>query len=327
MRVLFAGTPEIAVPTLTAIHASSHELVGVLTAPDRPRGRGRKPARPVVADAAVELGPQSQSADRAIPVLQPETLRTQAREEVSRLEPGVLVCFAYGRIFGPRFLDLFPHGGLNVHPSLLPRYRGPAPIPAAILAGDAETGITVQRLALEMDTGDIVLQDPIALDGTETSSSLGRYVAERAGELVVRVLDALEAGTVEPRAQDHAAASYTRLVSKEDGEIDWTRPAAEIERMVRAYDPWPRAWTVMDGERLAILEAALAPEGRGNLASASAPGTILGVDKELGILVETGNGLLALQRLHLQSRKPLEWRSFVNGMQELAGTVLGGKSA
>ncbi len=329
MRVLFAGTPEIAVPTLIAIHESRHELVGVLTAPDRPKGRSRTPSPSPVALATRTRDPGSED---SIPLLKPEHLRTAAREEVASLAPDILVCFAYGKIFGPRFLDLFPHGGINVHPSLLPRFRGPAPIPAAPLAGDAETGITVQQLALEMDTGDLVLQERIPLDGSETSLTLGSHVAGAAGPLVVRTLDAMDAGPLPTsrgetdvwvRAQDHDAATYTALVQKADGEIDWNRPAVEIERMVRAYDPWPRAFTSLRGERLAILEAALPPIGV-HASSESSPGTITGVDKRFGILIETGNGPLAVQRLHLHSRKPLDWRSFVNGVKDLVGTTLGG---
>lgn len=316
MRVLFAGTPEIAVPTLRDIHASAHSIAGILSAPDRPRGRGRSLHPSPVAEAAAALDP-------GIPVLKPDQLRTEAREAVSQLEPEILVCFAYGKIFGPRFLGLFSRGGVNVHPSLLPRFRGPAPIPAAILGGDDETGITVQELAREMDTGAILLQERIRLDGTETSETLGRTVAGAAGGLVVRVLDSLDA--LVPQEQDHRLATYTRLVEKADGVIDWSADAATIERTVRAYDPWPRATTSLRGERLAVLAAAVVPGNHESVSLPSGvPGTVLGVDKELGILVETGNGPLALQRLHLQSRKPLDWRSFLNGVQDITGTVLGG---
>ncbi|MFW5744778.1 MAG: methionyl-tRNA formyltransferase [Spirochaetota bacterium] len=318
MRVLFAGTPQIAVPTLRAIAGSDHELVGVLTAPDRARGRGRSVRISPVKDLALELG---------VPVLQPESLRGDARREVAALEPDVLACFAYGRIFGPRFLKLFPHGGLNVHPSLLPRHRGPAPIPAAILSGDVETGVTIQELALEMDAGDILAQERIPLTGTETTASLGEAVAPVGGRLLVDVLDALERGDVRAVPQDPSHATYTSLVKKEDGRIDWRESAAKIDRMVRAYTPWPRAFTTWGDERLNILEAVPVEQpaaGGDAVPAAGTPGRVLRVDTENGVLVETGNGLLALRKLQLQSRNPLEWRSFLNGVNGFLGAVLGG---
>jgi methionyl-tRNA formyltransferase len=312
MRVLFAGTPDIAVPSLRALAASGHELVGVLTAVDRPRGRGRAVQCSPVKELALELG---------VPVLQPETLRSEARREVDALEPDLLACFAYGKIFGPRFLELFRLGGVNVHPSLLPRHRGPAPLPAAILAGDAQTGVTVQRLALEMDAGDILAQESFPLTGTETTASLGEAVAPLGGRLLVEVLDRFERGEIEPRPQDPSQATYTRLVQKEDGRIDWCSSAATIDRMVRAYSPWPKAFTTWRGERLNVLEAICIPEPAD---SEAVPGRVLRVDTSLGVLVETGNGLVALRKLQLQSRNPLDWRSFLNGVHDFLGAVLGG---
>ncbi len=320
MRVLFAGTPQIAVPTLRAIAGSDHELVGVLTAPDRARGRGRSVRFSPVKELALELG---------VPVLQPESLRSDSRCEVAVLEADVLACFAYGRIFGPRFLKLFPRGGLNVHPSLLPRHRGPAPLPAAILAGDVETGVTIQELALEMDAGDILAQERIPLTGKETTASLGEIVAPTGGRLLVDVLDRMERGEARAVPQDPTRATYTRLVQKEDGRIDWREPAQTIERMVRAYVPWPKAFTTWAGERLNILEARpvdrFAADGEAApIAGDRVPGRVLRVDTENGVLVETGNGLLALRKLQLQSRNPLEWRSFLNGVNGFLGAVLGG---
>ncbi|MFW5688077.1 MAG: methionyl-tRNA formyltransferase [Spirochaetota bacterium] len=311
MRVLFAGTPEIAVPSLDAIAASGHTLAGVLTAPDRRKGRGKTVSFSPVKERALELG---------VPVVQPERLRTEAREEIGPIHPEVLACFAYGKLFGPRFLELFPVAALNVHPSLLPQYRGPAPIPAAILAGDRRTGVTIQDVALEMDAGDILAQATIPLSGTETTATLSDTAARVGAELLVDVLDRLAAGTAVRTPQNHAAATYTSLVEKTDGLIDWSDSAAHIERMVRAYTPWPHAYTGFGGERLAILEAAVAPGS----SLEPVPGRVARVDTSLGILVETGNGLLALRRLQLQSRKPLDWKSFLNGVHDFHEAVLGG---
>lgn len=319
MRVLFAGTPRIAAPSLRALADSAHELVGVLTAADRARGRGRSVRFSAVKELAIGLG---------VPVLQPESLRSDARREVAALEPDILACFAYGKIFGPRFLDLFPRGGLNVHPSLLPRHRGPAPIPGAILAGDAETGVTIQELALEMDAGDILAQERIPLTGAETTASLAETVAPVGGRLLVDVIDRIARGEAQAVPQDPSQATYTRLVEKEDGRIDWRASASTIDRMVRAYIPWPKAYTTWGDERLNILEAI--PVERSSAgseagpAAGEAPGRVLRVDTENGVLVETGNGLLALRKLQLQSRKPLDWRSFLNGVDGFLGAVLGG---
>ena len=319
MRVLLAGTPEIALPSLDAIHRSSHELVGVLTAPDRRAGRGKHLVPPPVKERAVELG---------VPVLQFDTLRTEARKAIAPLSPDILACVAHGKIYGPKFLALFRHGAINLHPSLLPLYRGPAPVTAAILNGDDEAGVTIQRLALEVDAGNILARKSLRLDGTETTGTLTPKLGELGAHLMVEVLNSIEAGTAEEQEQDHSRATYTSLVRKEDGQIDWSEPAELIARKVRAYDPWPRAFTTLGGERLSILSAVPVDSGDGTPAGSPGhgvrPGKVVRVDTAYGILVETGNGLIALHRLQLQSRKPLDWRSFLNGVHDFVGAVLGG---
>ena len=267
-----------------------------------------------------------------LPVLQPERLGGDARHEVAALGAELLVCVAYGKFFGPKFLELFPAGSINLHPSLLPRYRGPAPIPAPILHGDKETGVTVQKVSQEMDAGDIFLQRRVTLSGTETSGQLVEQLGELGGEAVVEVVDQIEAGEARAVPQEEEAATYTQLLTKSDGEIDWNRSAVEIERAVRAYQPWPLAHTSFSGQRLNILgaevvEAAGEREGSaeaGEVAAQRGPGTVLRVDTGRGILVETGNGQLALTQLQLQSRKALSWDSFLNGVHDFIGAVLGG---
>lgn len=310
-RILFAGTPAIAVPSLQAL-AASGRLVGVLTAPDARSGRGNTEVQCEVKQAALGLG---------LPVLQPERLDATARDQVAALAPDLLVCFAYGRIFGPRFLGLFPRGGINVHPSLLPQFRGPSPINAAILAGLDRTGITVQTLAQDMDAGDVILQQEIRLDGSETAGSLGAYCADAGAGLLLAALDLLERGTACPVPQDGALASYCHLISKDDGHIDWSRPARELERIVRAYAPWPRAWTTWNGQKLYLdVTEALAPEPD----TAPAPvGTVLKVDKARGFLIQTGQGLLAVRQLQLQSKKSMDHTAFFNGARSFAGSILG----
>lgn len=300
LRVVFAGTPTFALPSLEASLDVS-EVVGVLTAPDAPKGRGRRLAPPPVKEVALAAG---------VPVLQPERLGGDAREAVQRLEPDLLVCAAYGRIFGPKFMALFPQGGINVHPSLLPRFRGPTPIQATILAGDPEAGVTVQYLAPELDSGDILAQEAVSLTGTESYPDLEERLAALGGELLREVILDLEARTAAPRPQNHDQAVYCPKIKKEDGKINWSLSAAAIDRMARAYDPWPGVYTFLDGERLAIKELAAveAPD-----AAPARPGCVVGVDKGLGILVQTGQHLIALRRIQPAGRKAMDHLAFVNG--------------
>jgi methionyl-tRNA formyltransferase len=314
MRLLFAGSPALAVPSLEAL-ARHHELASVLTNPDRPTGRGREPAQTPVKRAALSLG---------VPVLQPRAFDAELGERVRALAPELLVVVAFGTILKPDFLTLFPRGGINLHASLLPRYRGPAPITAAILAGDRETGLTVQTLAPRMDAGDILAVRRVELTGEETTASLSERLAALGPELLLNTLAALRTGTLAPRAQDEAAATYCRLVRKEDGRVDWSRPAEEIERMIRAFDPWPRAFTTLHGSRLALLSGEVHP-GEVDRAGKT-EGLVLGAESGYGILVQTGRGVLGVDALQLQARKPLDWRSFLNGHRDLIGTTLGGEA-
>lgn len=317
MRVLFAGTPQMAVPSLDAV-VECASVVGVLTAPDAPVGRKRVPTPSPVAARAMEL---------AIPLLRPDRLDASVRESVALLDPDLLVCVAYGKIFGPRFLALFRRGGINLHPSLLPRHRGPAPIPAAILAGDRETGITVQRLAQEMDAGDILIQQRFPLTGRETTGGLTARVAAEGALLVADAVRLIEQGHDQPVPQDPAAATCCGLITSADGRIDWARDSDAIDRSVRAYNPRPSAFTELNGVRLSVLESKPIGDVPEGLTHRDAlPGTVVSVDKKIGILVQTGSGLLALRRLQLQSRNPLDWNRFANGHRDLVGTVLGGST-
>ncbi|GHT70126.1 methionyl-tRNA formyltransferase [Spirochaetia bacterium] len=316
MRILFAGSPAIAVPALEAVSRLAESaangiwrLSGVLTNPDSPRGRHGKPEPTEVGAAALAFPP--------IPILKPEKLGSEAREAVAALKPDLLVSFAYGRIFGPKFLALFPLGGINIHPSLLPKYRGPTPIPQAILNGDAETGITIQRLAVEMDSGDILLQERIPLTGRETTASLSEEVSRRAAVMLPEALRGIAAGTLAGRPQDHSAASYCGLFSKDEGRIDWTKSAREIDAQIRAFTPWPLSWT-MHGEQYLYI---LAAETVSGAVSEKAPGAILGIDKQRGILVQTGDGALAVTMLQYRTKKALEWRAFLNGVRDFTGIL------
>ncbi len=311
MRVLFAGTPGVAVPSLRAT-ARAHEVCAVLTGTDQPSGRGRASGPSEVKRAALALG---------LRVIEAGRIDAGVRQVVGELVPELLVVVAFGRIFRQSFLDLFPRGGVNVHPSLLPRHRGPSPIASAILCGDRETGVTVQRIALEVDAGDVYARRAVRLDGSETTGSLTPVLAEVGAELLADVLAAIEAGTAAPMPQA-GETTYSRLAVKEDGRVDWDEPAAVIERKVRAYDPWPRAFTTWEGRPLLLLNTRL-PAGTVVAAPNAAPGTVLGPSRD-GLLVQAGDGPLALTRLQQAFGRPMDWRAFLNGHPGIAGARLGG---
>jgi methionyl-tRNA formyltransferase len=312
MRILFAGTPALAVPSLQRA-ASAHEVAAVLTSPDAPAGRNRLTASPPVKETARALG---------IEVLQPVTLDDAFCARVRDMRPDLLVVAAYGRIFRKTFLDLFAMGGINLHPSLLPRYRGPSPITAAILAGDAVTGITVQKIALRFDTGNLLAQETHSLRGDETTASLTDELSAQGARLVERVLADIAAGGMpEGMAQEDSAATYCTTIRKEDGVIAWEQPAETIERKVRAFDPWPRASTILAGETLLLLKSHVYPDTLPE--KQAVPGEVLSPDAAHGILVRTGQGILAVERLQLQFRKPTDWRSFLNGRPGMPGMRLG----
>ncbi len=304
MNILFAGTPDIAVSCLTAL-AAEHR-VEVLTNPDAASGRGSSLVPPPMKIRALELG---------LKVHQPAKLDAEARAALGGFD--LLVSFAYGRIFGPLFLGLFPLGGLNVHPSLLPRWRGPSPLAAAILARDDQTGVSVQKLALEMDAGDIMVTAERALDGTETTGTLTAWASASAPRLLLEAIKLVERGA-SGVPQDHRQATYCHLVSKDQGRLDWLLSAAQLDARIRAYDPWPGAFTSWSGQRLTLKKSSMV-DGAGS----GPPGTVVSVDKSNGILVQTGGGLLAVRELQLPGRKSLDFRSFLNGNPALIGSRLG----
>ena len=260
-----------------------------------------------------------------IRVLQPETLDEAALAEIRALAPEILAVVAYGKIFKKAFMEIFPRGGVNLHPSLLPRYRGPSPITAAILAGDKETGITVQKVAKRFDSGDILAQVPFPLTGEETTGSLTETLGTLGAPLLAAVLRDIAAGCPPtPVLQVEEEATYCAMVRKEEAVVDWTQPATVIERKVRAYDPWPRARTTLEGASLMLLKSRAHPDTLLDAARMADPGVVLAADRDHGILVRTGNGILEIERLQLQFKKPLDARSFLLGHPELCGARLGG---
>ncbi|HEU4992141.1 MAG TPA: methionyl-tRNA formyltransferase [Luteimonas sp.] len=304
MRIVFAGTPEFAVPSLRAA-AQRGEVVAVYTQPDRPAGRGRGlQASPVKLEAV----------RRGIPVLQPETLRTQlSRDALRALQPDLMVVVAYGLLLPQSILDIPKHGCWNVHASLLPRWRGAAPVQRAIEAGDAETGVCLMQMEKGLDTGPVLLSQRTPIGGAETGGELHDRLAMLGAQVLADGLGLLRAG-MKPVAvpQPDAGATYAHKLDKAEAKLDWTQPAEVLARKVRAFQPWPVAEAQLDGERVRIHAAEALP-----LAHAAAPGTVLLARRE-GIDVACGEGALRLQRVQREGGKPLAVADYLNA-RPLAG--------
>ncbi len=306
LAVTFAGTPAFAVPALDAIAASHHRLVAVCCQPDRPAGRGRRVAAGPVKERAQSLG---------LPVLQPKTLRDPAAVAALAAHPAdVMVVVAYGLLLPPAVLALPRLGCLNIHASLLPRWRGAAPVQHAILAGDPTTGVCIMRMEEGLDTGPVMLREEVAIRTDETAGELQARLATTGATLIARALDELATGRARFEPQDPALATHAGKLSKAMATIDWREPAERIARQVRALNPWPVAETRLDGRQLRVWEAGVAAgDGR--------PGQVLGAGDD-GLVVATGAGALAIRRLQLPGGKPVPAADFARS-RELAGLVLG----
>ncbi len=320
MRVVFAGTPEFAVPTLAALVASRHEVVGVLTQPDRPAGRGRKLAASPIKDLALTL---------ALPVAQPATLRTEeGRAALHDWQPDVLVVVAYGLILPREALALPRHGCINVHASLLPRWRGAAPIQRALLAGDVLTGVTIMQMEAGLDTGPMLAVHPHAIEPGATAASLTAELAALGASALIETLDRVEAGTARATPQPAEGVTYAHKLEKSEAWIDWRGAAPAIERQVRAFDPWPVAQTKLGEEVLRIHAAHAVGETAATAAAVAtatpggAPaGSIAGLVGD-ALQVRCGAGLLAITALQRAGRRTVSAREFA-GSLALAGQVFG----
>ncbi|MGQ9928563.1 MAG: methionyl-tRNA formyltransferase [Chloroflexaceae bacterium] len=307
MRLLFLGSPAFAVHPLEALVAAGHTIAAVITQPDRPAGRERHATPPPVKVAAERLG---------LPVLQPATLRDPAVvAQLADLRPEAGIVAAYGAILRRNVLAIPPLGYLNVHPSLLPRHRGPTPVAGAILAGDSETGVSIMLLDPGMDSGPILAQSVVPLPPDARTGPLTDELFRLGARLLVEALAAYACGTLVPQPQDHHRATVTRLLKKEDGQIHWSLPAEQIERMTRAYDPWPGAYTHWYGRSLRILSAAVRPEPL----EEAPPGTLLGRGLEGGPLVATGQGALELLEVQPAGKRPMPGAAWLNGLREATG--------
>ena len=321
LRVAFAGTPDFALPALHALVGSRHAVVGVLTQPDRPKGRGRQLAASPVKLAALNAG---------IPVSQPATLKTEAdRADLAAWQPDVLVVVAYGLILPRTALDLPRLGCVNIHASLLPRWRGAAPIQRAILAGDAQTGVSIMRMEAGLDTGPVFLERPVMIAPDDTGGSLHDRLAAEGGSAVLQVLDDLSTNSARSTPQREDGITYAAKIDKAEVLIDWSRPAEEIGRQVRAFNPWPIAETRLDGEQLRIYSAKLIDDnseaivGESDLKGSESEesGTIVASSGD-AIVVACGRGRLALTELQRPGRRPVAARDLINTLN-LAGRRLG----
>ncbi|MGE3519991.1 MAG: methionyl-tRNA formyltransferase [Vicinamibacterales bacterium] len=304
LAVVFFGTPQFAVPTLDALLASAHRVVGVVTQPDRPRGRGHRSSYAPVKARAIEAG---------VPVLQPATFRDPAAVEALRqLGADIGVVAAYGRILSSTVLEVPPRGMVNVHASLLPKYRGAAPVHRAVMAGESLTGITIMRVVRELDAGGMLAMAERPIGPDETSEQVERDLSEIGAALLVQTLDRMLAGHVTETPQDDRLATYAHRITRDDGIVDWSRPARTIHNQVRGLYPWPHAFSFLDGQRLIILQSSVSTGTEGSHAGRSAPGTIVEARGD-ELRVATGDGALRIEELQAEGRRPARTREFLAG--------------
>ena len=311
LRIVFMGTPEFAVPSLQVLLGGQDPVVGVCTQPDQPSGRGmafHAPPVKVLAEA------------HHVPVFQPAKLRVPGvLEQLQAWQPDLIVVAAYGRILPTTILTLPPLGCINVHASLLPKYRGAGPIQWAIANGEIETGITVMQISEQMDAGDILLQKALPIAATDTGGSLHDKLARLGAEALQEAIGLLKAGRLTARQQHEAEVTYAPLIQKDEGRVDWNLAAAVIERRVRAFTPWPSAYTTLNGKLLKIFAAQVEHSLR---SSQTAPGTIIEVTP-VSVSVATGNGVLTLLEVQLAGKKRLAAEEFLRGYHLQPGMRLG----
>ncbi|MCM2358785.1 MAG: methionyl-tRNA formyltransferase [Geobacteraceae bacterium] len=311
LRLVFMGTPEFACPTLQMLIERGEDILAVVSQPDRPKGRGQQLAPPPVKALAEKHG---------IPVMQPARVRApEFIEALREMNPDLIVVIAFGQILPKSLLEIPRHGCINVHASLLPRYRGAAPINWCIINGESETGVTTMQMDVGLDTGDMLLKKSTPIDPDEDASSLHDRLALLGAEALAETLDLLAAGRLVPEKQDDTLSCYAPMLKKEDGLIDWGKGAQAIKNLVRGVTPWPGAFTMLDGKTLKICRVSVAP-------GSGLPGTVLRAGRE-GLEVACGGGSLRVEELQLEGRKRLPAAQFLAGYRIEPGTVLGMKDA
>lgn len=312
MRIVFMGTPDFSVPALRALVEAGHQVTAVVTQPDKPKGRGKDVQMTPVKIQALEYG---------IPVYQPVKVKTPEFVEVLKKEaPDAIVVIAFGQILSKEILDLPKYGCVNIHASLLPKYRGAAPIQWAVIDGEKETGVTTMMMDVGLDTGDILETKVIPLDPKETSGSLFEKLSEAGGPLILSTLEKLEKGTITRTPQGESGTSYAKMLTKTLGDINWTMSATAIERLIRGLNPWPSAYTQWEGKTMKIWEAEV--EDVVETIDTHEPGTITEVTKH-GFKVQTGEGRLAIKSLQIPGKKRMEADAFLRGYHIEEGEKLG----
>lgn len=310
VRTVFMGTPQFAATILGSLLQGPCQMLAVYTQPDRPAGRGHRVSSSPVKKLALERG---------IPVVQPETLKSrEAVEGLARFRPELIIVAAFAFILPAEVLGLPKFGCLNIHPSLLPRHRGAAPVANAILCGDDTTGVTVMLMDSGMDTGPILAQEEVTLSPEDTTGSLSSRLAEAGAGLLLKTLPEWLAGRLRPRAQDEEQATYSRAITAEDAEIDWDLPALELWRMVRAYNPWPGSHSRWRTRRLKVHEAMPLDD-----AAIGEPGEVIALPGPPGVGVITGRGILGLGQVQLEGKQEMSADEFVRGRRDFIGSVLG----
>ena len=310
MRIVFMGTPDFSVPALKALVEAGHEVAAVVTQPDRPRGRGKELQMTPVKVQALAYG---------IPVYQPEKVKDPAFVEILRnLQPEVIVVIAFGQILSRDILDLPPYGCINIHASLLPKYRGAAPIQWAVIDGEKETGVTTMMMDVGLDTGDMLEKTIIPLDPKETGGSLFDKLSQAGGPLILSTLEKLKAGTAVRTPQTDEDSTYAKMLTKSLGQIDWSMEAAAIERLIRGLNPWPSAYTFVHGKTLKIWDADVLKES----SDGAAPGPIIRTDPH-SLIVAAGEALLSIRELQLEGKKRMDAETFLRGYTIEKGEILG----
>ncbi len=309
MRVVFMGTPDFAVETLEALIRSEHQIEAVVTQPDKPKGRGKAVQFPPVKEVALREG---------LTIYQPRKVRDPEFIKILKEKnPDVIVVVAFGQIIPQEIIDLPRYGCINVHGSLLPKYRGAAPIQWAVIDGEKESGVTTMQMDAGLDTGDMLLKTVVPLEEKETGGSLFQKLSKAGAELLLRTLKGLEENSLTPEKQGESTTPYAKMLTKEMGRIDWRQDASVIERLIRGLNPWPSAYTYLDGKTLKIWQAA-AEEGD----TEEQPGIVTEVNKK-ELKVQTGKGILSLKEVQLEGKKRMETDAFLRGNAVERGTVLG----
>lgn len=312
MRILFMGTPDFSVPTLETLIQSKHEVVGVVTQPDKPKGRGKQLQSTPVKEKALEYD---------IPVFQPVKVRQEGFiDEMHMLKPDLAVVIAFGQILPKDFLEMPKYGCINVHASLLPELRGAGPIQWSILNGDSVTGVTTMYMDVGLDTGDMLLKEEVDIEPNETGGSLHDKLSVIGGPLILKTIKALEEGILERIPQDNDLSTYAPMLDKQLGNISWDKPAIEIERLIRGLNPWPSAFTYVDGKMLKLWEAKVIElEDDHHM-----PGSVFEINKD-GMVVKCADNGLLITSLQLQGKKRMAASDFLRGYNVEEGIILGQK--